>query len=87
MYEVNKKFSDEKFVPKLGFDHKDIQLIFPIQNFFMLGSPLAMFVSCYFQEDYIRSELPCCENFYNVYHPSDLIAYRVEPLIESHEYG
>ena len=47
-FELNKSVSDEKFVPKLGFNHKDIQLIFPIQNFFMLGSPLAMFVSCYF---------------------------------------
>ena len=50
-----KRFSDERFVQKLAFDHKDIQLVFPLHNFFMLGSPLAMFVSCYFQEDYIRS--------------------------------
>jgi hypothetical protein len=28
--------------------------------------------------------LPTCENFWNIYHPSDLIAYRVEPVIRPH---
>ena len=70
-----------------GFDHKDIQLIFPVHNFFLMGSPLAMFVTCYFEENYVRSNLPTCENFFNIYHPSDLIAYRIEPLIKEHVYG
>ena len=70
-----------------GFDHRDIQLIFPVHNFFLLGSPLSMFVTCYFEENYIRSNLPTCENFYNVFHPSDLIANRIEPLIKEHTYG
>jgi len=28
--------------------------------------------------------LPTCENFYNIYHPSDLVAYRIEPIIKPH---
>ena len=45
-----------------------------------------MFVTTYFEENYIRDKLPTCENYYNVYHPSDCIAYRVEPLIRHFNY-
>ena len=40
--------------------------------------------SLYDKELYIRDKLPTVDNFYNVYHPSDLVAYRVEPLIKPH---
>ena len=83
---IGRPSSDGRIMIRNGFDHKDIQLIFPVHNFFMLGSPLAMFVSCYFEETYIRAQLPTVEHFFNVYHPSDLIAYRVEPLIKQHDY-
>ena len=46
-----------------------------------------MFVCSYFEETYIRSKLPTVDNFFNCYHPSDLIAYRVEPIIKNHEYN
>lgn len=51
-----------------------------------MGSPLGIFVSCYYEEDFIRSKLPTVQEFYNIYHPSDLIAYRIEPLIKSYSY-
>jgi len=47
----------------------------------LLGSPLGLFKSVYSEEDYIRNELPRCKQIYNVYHPADLIAYRIEPLL------
>ena len=65
----------------------DIQLNFDVENFFLLGSPLSLFVSIYNRENYVRSKLPRCENFYNLYHPSDLIAYRLEPIIKTHLYS
>jgi DDHD domain len=64
----------------------NIQLDFPVQNFFMLGSPLGMFCSVYSEEAFVRSQLPTCKYFFNVYHPSDLVAYRIEPLIKQYSY-
>ena len=59
-----------------------LQLIFPIKNTFLFGSPLGLFGAVYFEEPYIRSKLPTCDEFYNVFHPSDLVANRVEALIK-----
>ena len=67
-------------------DEADYQLIFPIKNFFLMGSPLGMFVTTYFEENYVRDKLPTVDSFYNLYHPSDMIAYRLEPLIRRHHY-
>lgn len=61
---------------------QDLQLDFSLQNFFLFGSPLACFVSLFNDESYVRSSLPTCRNFYNIYHPLDFVAYRLEPLIK-----
>lgn len=45
-----------------------------------------MFGSVYFEEPYIRAKLPTCDKFFNLFHPSDLVANRIEPLIKSFEY-
>eukprot|EP00354_Favella_ehrenbergii_P002495 CAMPEP_0170459652 /NCGR_PEP_ID=MMETSP0123-20130129/6270_1 /TAXON_ID=182087 /ORGANISM="Favella ehrenbergii, Strain Fehren 1" /LENGTH=71 /DNA_ID=CAMNT_0010724311 /DNA_START=1567 /DNA_END=1782 /DNA_ORIENTATION=- len=45
-----------------------------------------MFAAVYFEESFIRSKLPTVEEFYNVFHPSDLVANRVEPLVKNYEY-
>ena len=45
-----------------------------------------MFAAVYFEESFIRSKLPTVEEFYNVFHPSDLVAARIEPLVKSYEY-
>lgn len=58
------------------------QLNFPVQNFFALGSPIGMFVTirgidklgCEFR-------LPTCEGFFNIFHPYDPVAYRLEALV------
>jgi len=63
-----------------------LQLIFPIKNFLLFGSPLGMFGAVYFEEPFIRSKLPTVDEFYNVFHPSDLVANRLEPLIKRYEY-
>lgn len=63
-------------------EEEDIQLDFHIENFFLLGSPVALFKSLMGKEFYIRDLLPTCDNFFNVYHPADLIAYRIEPIIK-----
>nr|XP_046269847.1 phospholipase DDHD1 isoform X1 [Scatophagus argus] len=65
-------------------------LKFKVENFFCMGSPLAVFLalrgirpgtSCH--QDHI---LPTtiCNRLFNVFHPTDPVAYRLEPLILKH---
>ncbi|KAF7232377.1 hypothetical protein EG68_08321 [Paragonimus skrjabini miyazakii] len=59
------------------------QLGFPITAFFMLGSPLALFLTArgirQLAPDY---HLPMCSMCFNIYHPFDPVAYRMETLID-----
>ena len=61
-------------------EDETLQLGFEIENYFLFGSPLGLFISIYNDEDFIKDRLPTCRHFYNIYHPSDPVAYRVEPL-------
>uniref|UniRef100_A0A674P782 DDHD domain containing 1 n=1 Tax=Takifugu rubripes TaxID=31033 RepID=A0A674P782_TAKRU len=74
------------------FCSRDTNIVFSIQveNFFCMGSPLAVFLalrgirpgsSCH--QDHI---LPTtiCSRLFNVFHPTDPVAYRLEPLILKH---
>ncbi|XP_042565397.1 phospholipase DDHD2 [Clupea harengus] len=58
------------------------QLAFSPQAFFALGSPIGMFLTVRglkrMAPDY---SLPTCKSFYNIYHPYDPVAYRIEPLV------
>ena len=67
-------------------DNDYLQLIFPIDKTFLLGSPVGMFAAVYFEENFVRSKLPTVGDFYNLFHPSDLVANRVEPLVKRYEY-
>jgi len=65
-------------------EEQELQLNFQIENFFLLGSPLGLFVSLYNKENYVRARLPTVNNYFNLYHPSDIVAYRLEPLLKNH---
>ncbi|XP_042328742.1 phospholipase DDHD2 isoform X1 [Sceloporus undulatus] len=58
------------------------QLIYKPQIFFAFGSPIGMFLTVRgvnrIDPDY---RLPTCKGFFNVFHPFDPVAYRIEPLI------
>lgn len=63
------------------------KLIYPHLNFhpaalFALGSPIGMFMTIRgldkFGPDFA---LPTCTSFFNIFHPYDPVAYRIEPLI------
>ena len=45
-----------------------------------------MFAAVYFEEPFVRSKLPTVEEFYNVFHPTDMVSNRIEPLIKRIEY-
>ncbi|KAM5142374.1 SEC23-interacting protein isoform 2-T2 [Mantella aurantiaca] len=57
-------------------------LDFELVNFFALGSPIGMFLTVRglnkIEENY---RLPTCKGFFNIYHPLDPVAYRLEPMI------
>ncbi|KAM4607639.1 SEC23-interacting protein [Polymixia lowei] len=51
-------------------------------NFFALGSPVGMFLTVRGLEKIEETyQLPTCKGFFNIYHPLDPVAYRIEPLI------
>ncbi|XP_056150202.1 phospholipase DDHD1b [Lampris incognitus] len=65
-------------------------LKFKVENFFCMGSPLAVFLA-------LRGIRPCnngvqdhilpksiCQRLFNIFHPTDPVAYRLEPLILKH---
>ncbi|XP_061651441.1 phospholipase DDHD1 isoform X2 [Phyllopteryx taeniolatus] len=65
-------------------------LKFKVENFFCMGSPLAVFLalrgirpgtSCH-QDHILPTSI--CSHLFNVFHPTDPVAYRLEPLILKH---
>uniref|UniRef100_A0A7N8XTG1 DDHD domain containing 2 n=1 Tax=Mastacembelus armatus TaxID=205130 RepID=A0A7N8XTG1_9TELE len=60
------------------------QLAFHPQTFFAFGSPIGMFLTVrglkHIDPNYT---FPTCKSFYNIYHPYDPVAYRIEPMIVS----
>ncbi|KAL3314271.1 Phospholipase ddhd1 [Cichlidogyrus casuarinus] len=61
-----------------------------LSNFFALGSPLSVFLALRGlgptssgTMDHLFSK-SVCERFFNIYHPADPVAYRIEPLVLQH---
>lgn len=51
-------------------------------SFFALGSPIGMFLTVRGLEKIDETyHLPTCRGFFNIYHPLDPVAYRIEPMI------
>ncbi|XP_067928584.1 phospholipase DDHD2-like [Watersipora subatra] len=58
------------------------QLDFPVSKFFALGSPIALFLTIRGLDHLSRDfQLPTCPALFNIFHPFDPVAYRLEPLI------
>lgn len=59
------------------------QLKFKPRCFFAFGSPMPMFLTVRgiksISKDY---KLPTCDRMFNIFHPYDPLAYRIEPLID-----
>uniref|UniRef100_A0A1A7YL31 SEC23 interacting protein n=1 Tax=Iconisemion striatum TaxID=60296 RepID=A0A1A7YL31_9TELE len=57
-------------------------LDFKPASFFALGSPIGMFLTVRGLEKIEETyQLPTCKGFFNIYHPLDPVAYRIEPMI------
>ncbi|CAI5650472.1 unnamed protein product [Oreochromis niloticus] len=60
------------------------QLEFHPQTFFAFGSPIGMFLTVRgLKRIDPNYTFPTCKSFYNIYHPYDPVAYRIEPMIVS----
>ncbi|XP_048846286.1 phospholipase DDHD2 isoform X4 [Brienomyrus brachyistius] len=58
------------------------QLAFHPQTFFAFGSPIGMFLTVRGLKRIDPSySFPTCKSFFNIYHPFDPVAYRIEPMI------
>ncbi|KAM6973399.1 phospholipase DDHD1 isoform 2-T2 [Aplochiton taeniatus] len=65
-------------------------LTFKVENFFCMGSPLAVFLALrgirpgtsVLQDHIMPTSI--CRRLFNVFHPTDPVAYRLEPLILKH---
>nr|XP_020642169.1 SEC23-interacting protein [Pogona vitticeps] len=57
-------------------------LDFEPEIFFALGSPIGVFLTVRGVEKIDENyKLPTCKGFFNIYHPLDPVAYRLEPMI------
>lgn len=58
------------------------QLLFNAETFFALGSPIGMFLTVRGISELSENfSFPTCNKFFNIFHPFDPVAYRIEPLI------
>lgn len=81
--------SRKRFTPYIEYT----KLAFEVDTFFAVGSPLGVFLSLrnvrlgigkgkeYWQDDGIDEEMPACKRLFNIFHPFDPVAYRIEPLV------
>ena len=61
----------------------DLALMFEVDHFFAIGSPLAAFLSLTGkQSTFAQSDIVRRGRFFNVFHPYDPISYRLEPLLD-----
>ncbi|XP_043119507.1 phospholipase DDHD1 isoform X2 [Puntigrus tetrazona] len=65
-------------------------LKFKVENFFCMGSPLAVFLALRGirpgntgDQDHIMPK-SMCRRLFNIFHPTDPVAYRLEPLVLKH---
>lgn len=62
------------------------QLAFHPQAFFAMGSPIGMFLTVRgLKRIDPNYSFPTCKSFYNIFHPFDPVAYRIEPMILSQD--
>ncbi|XP_062153849.1 phospholipase SGR2 isoform X4 [Alnus glutinosa] len=72
---------------------KYTKLEFKVDTFFAVGSPLGVFLALrnirigigkgkeYWGAENINEEMPACRQMFNIFHPFDPVAYRIEPLV------
>lgn len=81
----NGRFNGRNFLeaPETGYLYPSLD--FEVVHNFLIGSPCAVFLMMRNQNNPSNSQainLPGCQNIYNIFHPHDPLAYRLEPIVE-----
>ena len=73
----------EQSTPSEAINKPLTSLNFEVSNTFIIGSPVAVFLMLRNQHEPLRQDfsLPRCSRVFNIFHPYDPVAYRIEPLI------
>uniref|UniRef100_A0A671QIT8 Phospholipid phosphatase 5-like n=1 Tax=Sinocyclocheilus anshuiensis TaxID=1608454 RepID=A0A671QIT8_9TELE len=81
MAEVERFLPNNRFfIPQVSIDYP--QLAFHPQALFAMGSPIGMFLTVRgLKRIDPNYSFPTCKSFYNIFHPFDPVAYRIEPMI------
>ncbi|AQK51147.1 Phospholipase SGR2 [Zea mays] len=86
---VAQESTNQSYSPQIKYT----KLNFKVDTFFAVGSPLGVFLSLrnvrigigkgqdYWQDKNVIEEMPCCRQMFNIFHPFDPVAYRIEPLV------
>ncbi|ONI33711.1 hypothetical protein PRUPE_1G442600 [Prunus persica] len=81
--------SPKSYTPFINYT----KLEFKVDTFFAVGSPLGVFLALrnirigigkgkeYWGEENTSEEMPACRQLFNIFHPFDPVAYRIEPLV------
>ncbi|TMW67352.1 hypothetical protein Poli38472_012468 [Pythium oligandrum] len=67
--------------PRNATDHGVPELAFEVDNLFCFGSPVGLFLNVRGQTIDLDFHLPTCKRVFNIYHPYDPVAYRIEPIL------
>ncbi|XP_049931849.1 phospholipase SGR2 isoform X2 [Nymphaea colorata] len=86
---LDQENSQRSYTPQIKYT----KLGFAVDTFFAVGSPLGVFLALrnirigigegkdYWQGEGTSEEMPACRRMFNIFHPFDPVAYRIEPLI------
>lgn len=76
---------ERKKAPRARQQHAAIvpKLAFEVEDLFCFGSPVGLFLNVRGQKIDRDFHLPTCRRLFNIYHPYDPVAYRIEPIVNS----
>lgn len=70
------------FISSFQVSVKYPRLIYKPEIFFAFGSPIGMFLTVRgLKRIDPNYKFPTCKGFFNIYHPFDPVAYRIEPMV------
>jgi hypothetical protein len=86
--QANKLKTDYHRFFRVYSKHKKIlPMIFSIEHFFTMGSPLSLFLTIERGRKPYLYEMETIKDFHNIIHPMDPVAYRIEHLIYDFDQG
>jgi len=83
----NKNIDYHRYFRVYSKHKKILPMIFSIEHFFLIGSPLSLFLTIERGKKPFLYEMESIKDFHNIIHPMDPVAYRIEHLIYDYDMG